>query len=212
MMTKKKLTPHLALEKAIVLAQKSSWKSFSLTELASLLNCSLSEIKQFYRSKDDMAEALFDRADDAMLNFASAKEHQNLASDDKLIECIMVWFEALTPYKPMVREILTYKLEPGHFHLQAHGVTRISRTVQWFIAASDRKSTGLKRITDEVAITSAYLSSFSFFLFDHSKQHVNTRRLIKRLLRKINQCQRPFFSSASSKPAPINRKKAPKSL
>jgi ubiquinone biosynthesis protein COQ9 len=204
-MTKNTLTLDVVLEKAIVLAQQSSWESFSLTELASLLGCSLSDIKQFYRSKDDMAEALFNRADDAMLSLASVEAYLNLTSDDKLLECIMVWFESLAPYRPLVREILAYKLELGHFHLQAHGITRISRTVQWFIEASDRKNTGLKRIADEVAVTSSYLASFSFFLFDNSKKHANTRTFLKSLIKKIAQGQQLFFTQAITKPVPINR-------
>jgi ubiquinone biosynthesis protein COQ9 len=208
-MTKNTLTPDVVLEKAIVLAQQSSWESFSLTELASLLNCTLNDLKQFYRSKDDMAEALFNRADDAMLSSASVEEYRNLTSDNKLVECIMVWFESLTPYRPLVREILAYKLEPGHFHLQAHGITRVSRTVQWFLEASDRKSTGLKRIADEVAVTSAYLASFSFFLFDNSEQQANTRALLKGLIRKINQGQQLFFTSARANPDPIVRHNTP---
>jgi ubiquinone biosynthesis protein COQ9 len=204
-MTKNTLTPDVVLEQAITLARQNSWESFSLTELASLLDCSLSDIKQFYRSKDDMAEAFFNRADDAMLNLTSTEEYRNLTSDDKLLECIMAWFESLAPYRPLVRELLAYKLEPGHFHLQAHGITRISRTVQWFIEVSDRKNTGLKRIADEVAVTSAYLASFSFFLFDNSEKHANTRALLKSLLRKINQGHQLFFTSAIAKPVPISR-------
>ncbi len=191
-MTKNTLTPHLVLERAIALAEKSSWEAFSLTELAALLECSLSDIKRFYRSKDDMAEAFFNRADDAMLSLSTAVEYRNLTSDDKLFECIMAWFEYLTPYRPLVREMLAYKLEPGHFHLQAHGITRVSRTVQWFLEASDRKNTGIKRIADEIAVTSAYLTSFSFFLFDESKQHTNTRSLLKSLISKIDQGHRLF--------------------
>ena len=208
-MTKNTLTADVVLEKAIELAQQSSWESFSLTELAFLLDCSLSDIKHFYRSKDDMAEALFNHADNAMLSLASDEEYRNLTSDDKLFECIMVWFESLAPYRPLVREILAYKLEPGHFHLQAHGITRVSRTVQWFIEASDRKNTGLKRIADEVAVTSAYLASFSFFLFDNSEQHSCTRALTKSLIKKINQGQKLFCTSASAKPVPVGPQNHP---
>jgi len=185
-MAKHTLTADSVLKQAIVLAQKSSWESFSFVELALLLDCSLSDIKQFYRSKDDMAEALFNCADDAMLNLALDEEYRHLASDEKLVESIMTWFESLTPYRPLVREILAYKLEPGHFHLQAHGITRISRTVQWFIEAADRKNTSCKRITDEVAVTSAYLISFRSFLCDDSERHVKTRHLLERLLRHVN--------------------------
>jgi AcrR family transcriptional regulator len=146
----------------------------------------LSDIKQFYRSKDDMAEALFNRADDAMLGLALDEEYRHLASDERLVESIMTWFESLTPYKPLVREILAYKFEPGHFHLQAHGITRISRTVQWFLEAADRKNTDCSRIVDEMAVTSAYLMSFRSFLRDDREGHVKTRNLLKSLLRHIN--------------------------
>lgn len=208
-MTKNTLTVNTILEKAIELAQQSSWESFSLSELASVLDCSLSEINQFYRSKDDMAEALFNRADDAMLSLTSDDEYRDLTSDDKLFECIMVWFELLGPYRPLIREIFAYKLEPGHFHLQAHGITRISRTVQWFMEASDRKSTGLKRIADEVAVTSAYLASFSFFLFDNSEHYANTRSLLKSLIKKINQGHQLCFTSARAAPVTIIRQNSP---
>ena len=208
-MAKNTLTPEVILEQAIVLAKKSSWESFSLTELASVLECSLSDIKQCYRSKDDMAEALFSRADDAMLDLTSDEAYRDLSSDDKLVECLMVWFETLAAYKSLVREILAYKLEPGHFHLQAHGITRISRTVQWFLETSNRKSTGLERIAEEVAVTSTYLASFSFFLFDNSQQHANTRALLKSLIKKIAQGQRLFFTPAITKPVQINRHNSP---
>jgi len=185
-MVKNTLTADSVLEQAIVLAHKNSWESFSLVELAFLLDCSLSEIKHFYRSKDDMAEALFNRADDAMLNLALNEKYRHLASNDKLVESIMNWFESLTPYRPLVREILAYKLEPGHFHLQAHGITRISRTVQWFLEAAERKNTGCRRIADEIAVTSAYLISFRSFLFDDSEDHVKTRNLLDRLINQLN--------------------------
>lgn len=200
-MTKDILTADKILDKAIELAQQSSWESFSLTELALLLDCSLNDIKQFYRSKDDIAESLFNRADDAMLRLATDEEYRSLSSDERLLECIMLWYEILAPYKAIVREMLGYKLEPGHFHLQAHGITRISRTVQWFLEVSDRRSKGIKRIMEEVAVTSAYLASFSYFLFDKSEQHIRTRTLLNKLIKKISQGEQLLSSSSITKQA-----------
>jgi AcrR family transcriptional regulator len=162
-MMKTTLTADMVLDKAIALALEKNWESFSLVELAEVLGCSLTDIKHFYRSKDDIAEALFDRADNAMLAFASSNEYLQLSSKEKLVEGIMAWFLVLSDYKPLIREILAYKLEPGHFHLQAHGLTRISRTVQWFIEVSGQQKEGISRIAYEVAITSVYLASFVFF-------------------------------------------------
>ena len=191
-MTEKPLDRQRILDRAIELAQQSSWASLNFSQLADSLNCSLADIGQHFRSKDDMAEAFFDRADRVMWALSSNKAYRNLTEEDKLFECIMCWFESLTPYKPLVKEMLGYKLEPGHFHLQGHGITRISRTVQWFLDVAEREHGGLKRSADELAVTSAYLTSFSCFLFDKSEGHRKTRALLKRLLHQIDQGHKLF--------------------
>lgn len=195
-MVQQEINAQIILDNAIALAMDSSWESFSLLALATAVGCDLSLVRKFYRSKDDMAEAIFDRADQAMLQLTANEDFKSQSVDDKTILCIMCWFDSLASYKPIIREILMYKLEPGHIHLQAHGITRISRTVQWFREAADRRHLGLSRIADEIGLTSAYLTSFSFFLMDQSKQHIKTKNLLKKL---ISQLNRPhvFFSGCN---------------
>ncbi|OUS24971.1 hypothetical protein A9Q98_12930 [Thalassotalea sp. 42_200_T64] len=202
-MSEDEINQQLVLDKALALAHQSSWESFSLLALAKNLNCSLSEIRRLFRSKDDMAEALFDRADAAMLNRSSQDALPAQTSDQRLVDCIMVWFNVLSPDKKLVKEILAYKFEPGHFHLQAHGITRVSRTVQWFIQAAGRDYSGLKRIGDEISVTSAYLLSFSFYFVDNSKQHIKTRQLLQRLLNRNRQLYHAF--KAISRPIRHNK-------
>lgn len=182
-MTDNTLTADSILQQALTLAQQSSWQSFSLNDLALQLDCNLSDISQFYRSKDDIAEALFNKADEAMLDLTTSEAFQGLSSKEKLLECMMTWFLYLAPYKPIVKEIFAYKLEPGHFHLQAHGITRVSRTVQWFMEASEIKSTGLKRSIDEIAITSTYLVGVNTFLCDKSAHLFKTKNRLIQLLK-----------------------------
>lgn len=193
-MTATSLTPDTIIDTAIALAKQCSWAAFSLTELAVDVGCSLNDIAQFYRSKDDIGEAIFTRADQTMRSLAFEESYQKSSADERLFTCIMVWFEALPNDKALIREILKYKLEPGHFHLQAHGITRISRTVQWFLEVSNRKTNGLKRISDEVAVTSAYLVSFSVFLCDNSAEHAKTKSLLKSLIKKISRGQQFLFN------------------
>jgi len=175
------------VDKAIELARLSSWEDFSLRMLAEELDCDLCHIKHHCRSKDDIAEALFNRADDAML--AAGSQVNVLSTDERLILAIMCWFENLAPNKQLVRQILAYKFEPGHFHLQAHGITRISRTVQWLLHVSGRSHRGINRVIDELAVTQAYLASFTFFLFDNSEKHKATRALVTQLIDKINRVE-----------------------
>ncbi len=194
------------LDQAIELALQSSWSSLSFSQIADSLNCSLADIGQHFRSKDDMAEALFDRADRAIWKLSSNESYRCLSDKDKLFECIFCWFESLMPHKPIVKEMLTYKFEPGHFHLQAHGVTRISRTVQWFLDVAGREHDGLKRTADEFAVTSAYLTSFSCYLFDNSQGHARTRALLKQLIKQIDQGHKLFAFNSRQQSDPRQNK------
>jgi len=167
------------IDAAIGLAEESSWEQLSLAELANQLDSGLDDLSQVFRSKDDIAEAFFDRVDQAMLKAAKTVTGDE---PERLEKIIFNWFEALAPNKTVVREMLGYKLEPGHIHLQAHGITRISRTVQWFLTAANCHSTGLKRVLLESAITAAYLTSFATFLFDSSKNHQQTKKRLNKLI------------------------------
>ena len=182
-------TAQTILDHAIQLALRKGWEDFSLVELAKLAGCPLAGIKEHFRSKDDLAEALFDRADSAMLKLAEDKTFLTQSTQQRTVNCIMCWLNFLTPIKPLVKDIMLYKLEPGHFHLQAHGVTRVSRTVQWFREVSGRPHRGLSKVADEIALTSAYLASFSFYLIDESKDNANTRSLLNGLVKRIHSTQ-----------------------
>ena len=177
------------LQMALALASKNSWEQLTFQQLATSLGISLVTLKTYYRSKDDLAEALFELADTAMLNTTEHDEYPMWDSNEKLFNCIINWFEFLKPYKAIVKDILLYKLEPGHFHLQAHGITRISRTVQWFREVAQRPQKGFKVALDEVAITSLYLASFAFFLQDNSDGNLATRKFLRSLINKLpNAC------------------------
>jgi hypothetical protein len=78
--------------------------------------------------------------------------------------------------------MLRYKLQPEHLHLQALGITRISRTVQWWREAARLPSTGWRREVEEAALTAIYLSTFAFWLNDDSPSAARTHQLLDGLL------------------------------
>lgn len=198
MMTDVKSDRQRILDQAIALASESSWDSLNLTQLADSLECPVADIGRHFRSKDDLAEAFFDQADRAVWALASDEAFRKLSCDEKLHKCIITWLESFSSTKPLVKDMLAYKFEPGHFHLQAHGITRISRTVQWFLDVSEREYGGLKQIADEFAVTSAYLTTLSCFLYDKSESNRNTRNLLKRLIQQIDRGHDLFSLSVSS--------------
>ena len=144
------------------------------------MNITLDAIRQHFPQKDDLVEAWFDRADRALLSAPHPEEFLDLSLADRLHQVIVSWLDALAPHRRLTREMLAYKFEFGHVHLQALGIMRVSRTVQWFREAAHQDSTGLRRIIDESALTTIYLTAFARWLFDDStdghksKEFLNT--------------------------------------
>lgn len=181
------MTTNLAdeiLNKALLLATESSWEKVRLQQVADALGINLDDVRQHYRQKDDLAEALFDRADQAMLTISGSAEFKKLCGRDRLREAIMAWLRTLAPHRRTVIDIFKYKLEPGHIHLQTLGVLRVSRTVQWILEATGSKTSHLSRIMEELGTTSVYLTALVYWLRDRSADSRNTSDFIDRLLKK----------------------------
>ncbi|MGR8979004.1 MAG: TetR/AcrR family transcriptional regulator [Gammaproteobacteria bacterium] len=175
------------LDTALSLAESSSWEDIHLYRIAEELEISLEQIRQNYPQKDDLVEAWFDRADSALLKITPSPDFMNLSVRERLHYAMMTWFEALAPHRRITGEMLLYKLEFGHIHLQALGVMRISRTVQWFREAARIDTTGLRRILEETGTTTIYLMSFARWLNDDSPGFIKTRESLDKLLLNAEQ-------------------------
>lgn len=176
------------LDTALSLAETSSWEKIHLYMIAQELEISLDQIRQNYPEKDDLVEAWFDRADRAVLNIRPSPDFMNLSVSERLNKVIMTWFEAMASHRRITGEMLLYKLEFGHIHLQALGIMRISRTVQWFREAARIDTTSLRRILEETAMTTIYLMSFARWLNDDSPGFSKTREFLDQLLLNAEQC------------------------
>jgi ubiquinone biosynthesis protein COQ9 len=175
------LTTDQLLQTALDLGMEHGWESLSLSDIAHSLQVPMTDIYRLIRQKDDLAEYLFDRADRHMLSKTAQQDFQQGSGYARLQALITAWLETLVPYRPIVREMLCYKLEPGHIHLQVLGLLRISRTVQWMLHAASMKDTGLRRINEEIILTNLYLAAFSYWLF-RSPDDSQMQRFLSRLL------------------------------
>ncbi|WP_455219534.1 hypothetical protein, partial [Kaarinaea lacus] len=70
----------------------------------------------------------------------------------------------------------------GHVHLQVLGLMRISRTVQWIRQVCICEATDTKRIIEEVVLSSIYLMTFTYWLWDNSNNQQRTRDKLNNLL------------------------------
>lgn len=170
------------LDSALELGEHRGWDEVHLHDIARLLNVTLADIHRHYAQKDDLAEAWFDRADRALLAMYETPEWALLSQRERLFRAIMAWLDALAPHRRLTAAMIGYKLHPEHLHLQAHGVTRISRTVQWIREISCLPTTGLRRELEEAVLTTTYLIAFARWLRDDSPGAQRTRALLDRLL------------------------------
>ncbi|GAB2922727.1 TetR family transcriptional regulator [Rheinheimera gaetbuli] len=167
------------LDKALQLAAKTSWERLTLQQVALAMHISLADIYRHFRTKDELVDAWFDRADMALLSAQISKE---LPASARLQQATQHWLAALAPYHKLSGQMLLYKLEPGHIHLQLAGVLRISRTVQWLREAAGLSASGMARIGQELALTSLFVSVFICWLNDSSANQQRSLALLQRKL------------------------------
>jgi len=170
------------LEVALQLAERSSWDAIHLFEVAREMGLGLADIHRHFPNKDALAEAWFDLADAALLRLAQTPGWLQLPQRERLQDAYAEWLETLAPHRRITREMLGYKLQPEHMHLQVRGILRISDTVQWIREVAMVAEVGWRRETAETVLTTIFLTVFTHWLFDESPQARRTQVLLQRLL------------------------------
>jgi AcrR family transcriptional regulator len=170
------------LDAALQQGEQRGWHAVHLHEVARALGITLADIRRHYEHKDALAEAWFDRADAALLAMAETPEWASLTPRQRLHRAIAAWLAALAPHRALTLEMLRYKFQPEHIHLQAMGVMRISRTVQWIRDVAKLPEAGWRRELGEAVLTSIYLATFACWMADADPATRRTHELLERLL------------------------------
>jgi AcrR family transcriptional regulator len=170
------------LDSALDLAERCGWERLQLFAVAEALHVDLEAIARHYRSKDDLVEAWYDRADQALLRHARDPALRDLTPAQRFEELLVAWLEALAAHRRLSAQMLLYKLEPGHLHLQVLGLLRISRTVQWWREAARRERHHLARILEESLLTGVYLRTFAHWLRHPEEDEAQLRAFLRRQL------------------------------
>lgn len=193
------------LDAALTLADARTWERLRLHDIAAELDIPLAHMQRHYRSKDDLVEAWYDRADKAMLEAAKGEDFLKLDKADRLHRLIMTWLDTLASHKTVSRDMLLYKLEPAHIHLQVLGILRISRTVQWFLEAAQSNTSHFQRIAEEIGLTTIYLLTFNYWMLDHSTQQQASREFLRRRLDRAWRCTEVLSCGCCERPRYIKR-------
>lgn len=152
------------------------WDALHLHQLADDVGIGLVELARHYPDKHSLGQALFDRADQKLLECAGCPGWRAKPTGERLALSLSAWFEVLTPHRAQVRQILGYQLQPEHLHLQVQGTLRISHTVQCWREASGLRAVGARREALEAGLTAIYLATVARWLADRSQGGANTRR------------------------------------
>ena len=170
------------VDQAVAIAERSCWEAVRLFDVAAELDITLDDIRPYFREKEDIIDAWFDRADGVMLKVAEQDDFLMLPPRDRLHRLIMAWLDALAAHRMVTRQMIGSKLEPGHIHIQIPAIMRISRTVQWMREAAQRDATFLRRALEETALTTLYLATFTHWMFDESTNAQRTRMFLAQQL------------------------------
>ncbi|MCK8515450.1 TetR/AcrR family transcriptional regulator [Methylonatrum kenyense] len=175
------------VDAAVELAEQADWESVRLQDVAHRLDCPLQELSNHFREKEELADAWFDRADQAMLRAAADPALVSLPVESRLEHLLFCWLDAMQARHRVTRQMILGKLEPGHIHIQIPSVLRISRTVQWLREAAHCNASGLRRALEETALTSLFVSSFVLWLRDAESGPEQARALFRRGVHGINR-------------------------
>jgi AcrR family transcriptional regulator len=172
------------LDTALDLAETCGWERLHLHDVAAALDCDLGAIARHYRQKDDLVEAWLDRADRALFERAKGADLAALSPSKRLEELLMAWLAGMAVHRALTGQMLLYKLELGHIHLQAGALLRVSRTVQWWREAARRQNLHLARVAEESLLSAVFLRSFVHWLRHPQEHDADLRALLRRQLRR----------------------------
>jgi len=182
-MATKRISGRSILDTALKLADKSSWEAVRLYDVAKAMKVELNDIRKFYSEKEELSEAWFDLADEAMLKTSQSAAFKKLATTERIHRLIMSWLTSMSKHRRVTKEILYGKLEPGHLHIQIPALLRVSRTVQWVREAANRDATFVERAIEETGLTTIFLATVAFWLYDNSKNSIATSQFLENRLK-----------------------------
>jgi ubiquinone biosynthesis protein COQ9 len=174
------------VDTAITLGEQLGWDAVHLHQIAQALGINLADVAERFGHQDAIAEAWFDRADQALLAAPSTPGWMQSNPRERLHAAVFAWLDALAPHRRLSCQMLRYKLRPEHLHLQAQGAVRVSRTVQTIREVAGLQSAGWRREAEEAALTAMYLSTLLSWLRDDSAGAAASRDFLRRWLERAD--------------------------
>lgn len=174
------LTRKRIVDAALRVGERDGWERLRLHQVAAECDAGLDDIRRHFPEKDDIIDAWFDRADQAMLRQFDRGALDGLSPRERIRTSILTWLDTLAPHHRVTREMIAHKLEFGHIHVQFPAILRISRTVQWIREAALLDAPLPRRALEETAMTALFVKVFLCWLYDHPPGFTRSHRWLDR--------------------------------
>ena len=173
--------PVRVVDTAVAMAEETGWSGVRLRRVADDLGVPLSEVHRHFRDLDAVADAWFERANQAMLA-PTERAFTDLPARQRLYELLLRWFDALATHRRVTGDMIAAKLHLPHPHHWVPLIFNLSRTVQWLRAAAGLDATGRWRQIEEIGLSSLFLATLAVWTRDDTAGQERTRTFLDHTL------------------------------
>lgn len=175
-------SPDDLLAMTLEIVAETGWRGFSFHELANRAEMTLAEMRQTFRGKAAILDALSLRLDDAMLA-VDRDELAGLPPRDRVFELIMSRLEAMAPFRAgLVRLSKEVRRDP---ELALIIGCRLDQSMAWLQDAAGFRSGGLRSKLRRHLLTGIYLKTLNAWAGDDSVDLAKTMAALDKDLRRI---------------------------
>ena len=184
--------PARIVDTAVAMADETGWGGVRLRRVADELGVPLSEVRRHFRDLDAVANAWFERANQAML--APAERYfADLPARQRLYALLLRWFDSLAAHRRVTGAMIAAKLYPAHPHHWIPMVFTLSRTIQWLRDAAGLDATGRQRQIEEIGLSALFLATLAVWTRDDTAGQERTRAFLDRALARADGAMARLF-------------------
>ena len=187
--------PARIVDTAIAMADETGWSGVRLRRVADELGVPLSEVRRHFRDLDAVADAWFERANQAMLA-PTERYFADLPARQRLYALLLRWFDALAAHRRVSGEMIAAKLYLPHPHHWVPLIFNLSRTIQWLRDAAGLDAAGRRRQIEEIGLSALFLATLAVWTRDDTPDQERTRAFLDRALARADGAMARLFRSS----------------
>ena len=173
--------PARIVDAAVAMADETGWSAVRLRRVADHLGVPLSEVRRHFRDLDAVADAWFERANQAMLS-PTGRTFADLPARQRLHALLLRWFDALAAHRRVTGAMIAAKLQPSHPHHWVPLIFNLSRTIHWLRDAAGLDAAGRRRQIEEIGLSALFLATLAIWARYGTADQERTRAFLDRAL------------------------------